>query len=91
MNTDLPVNHVMLMGQPDSSVLYMMPTADGQVSPALLPMWGPFSIASPSNYSPVPTTPPPTYDQVSAALLLNNSPVPRAPPPAYEVIISIFE
>ncbi|KAK7138326.1 hypothetical protein R3I94_013826 [Phoxinus phoxinus] len=92
MNTDLPVNHIVLMGQPDSSamgqtvssVLYMMPTADGQVSPALLPMWGQFSNASSPNYWPVPTTPPPTYDQVSAALLLNNSPVPRAPPPAYE-------
>ncbi|XP_056106220.1 uncharacterized protein si:ch211-175m2.4 isoform X2 [Rhinichthys klamathensis goyatoka] len=92
MNTDLPVNHIVLMGQPDSSamahpgtsVLYMMPTADGQVSPALMPMWGPFSNAPPPNYSPVPITPPPTYDQVTAALLLNNSPVPRAPPPAYE-------
>ncbi|XP_077091938.1 uncharacterized protein LOC143744370 isoform X2 [Siphateles boraxobius] len=87
LNTDLPVNHIVLMGQPDSSamaqpvgsVLYMMSRAE-----ALVPMCGPFSNASPPNYSPVPSTPPPTYDQVSAALQLNNSPVTRAPPPAYE-------
>jgi len=96
------------MGQPNcsamahpGSVLYTMPTAGGQVSAALLPMWGLFSnahppnynpvpITSPPNYNPVPITPPPTYDQVTAALL-PNSPVPSAPPPEYEVIMNIFE
>ncbi|XP_042625784.1 extensin-like [Cyprinus carpio] len=75
MNTDLPVNHIVLMGQPDpsavvqsiSSVMYMLP------APPPLP-----------NYSPVPTIPPPAYDQVSAAPPPNYSPVPSAPPPAYE-------
>ncbi|XP_067314021.1 uncharacterized protein si:ch211-175m2.4 isoform X2 [Pseudorasbora parva] len=91
MNSDLPVNHIVLMGQPDpsgmaqpvSSVLYMLPSADGQIPPALLPNWGPVTYASPPNYSPVPSTPPPTYDQ--AALLPNNGPVPNAPPPPYEL------
>lgn len=99
MNTDLPVNHIVLMGQPNSSamaqpvssVLYMLPAADGQVPSSLLPNCGPFLNASPPNYSPVPATPPPTYDQISAALRPNNGPVPSAPPPAYEVIMSIFE
>ncbi|XP_048032120.1 uncharacterized protein si:ch211-175m2.4 isoform X2 [Megalobrama amblycephala] len=92
MNTDLPVNHIVLMGQSDasamaqpvSSILYMLPAADGQVPSALLPNCSPFLNASPPNYSPVPATPPPTYDQISAALLPNNGPVPSAPPPAYE-------
>ncbi|KTF90592.1 hypothetical protein cypCar_00012199 [Cyprinus carpio] len=81
MNTDLPVNHIVLMGQPDSStvlqsvssVMYMLPAAHGLVPPAPLP-----------NYSPVPTLPPPPYDQVSAAPPPNYGPVPSAPPPAYE-------
>ncbi|XP_016361869.1 uncharacterized protein LOC107703661 isoform X1 [Sinocyclocheilus anshuiensis] len=76
MNADLPVNHIVLMGQPDpsavvqsvSSVMYVLPA----VPPAPLP-----------NYSPVPTTPPPAYDQVSAAPPPNYGPVPSAPPPAY--------
>ncbi|XP_039531256.1 uncharacterized protein si:ch211-175m2.4 [Pimephales promelas] len=91
MNTDLPVNHIVLMGQPDcsatahpGSVLYTMPTAGGQASAALLPMLGLFANAHPPNYNPVPIAPPPTYEQVTAALLLNNSPVPSVPPPAYE-------
>ncbi|XP_016096643.1 uncharacterized protein [Sinocyclocheilus grahami] len=81
MNADLPVNHIVLMGQPDSSavvqsvssVMYMLLAAHDLVPPAPLP-----------NYSPVPTLPPPAYDQVSAAPPPNYGPVPSAPPPAYE-------
>ncbi|XP_026135669.1 uncharacterized protein LOC113113595 [Carassius auratus] len=75
MNADLPVNHVVFMGQPDpsavvqsfSSVMYVLP------APAPLP-----------NYSPVLDIPPPAYDQISAAPPPNYSSVPSAPPPAYE-------
>ncbi|KAL0176671.1 hypothetical protein M9458_029001, partial [Cirrhinus mrigala] len=88
MNGDLPVNHIVLMGQSDSSavvqsvssVMYMLPAAHGSVPPAPLP-----------NYSPVPNLPPPAYDQVSYAPPSNYGPVPSEPPPAYEVIRSIFE
>ncbi len=88
MNADLPVNHIVFVGQPDpsavvqsvSSVMYVLPAAHGSFPPVPLP-----------NYSPVPTIPPPAYDQVSAAPPPNYGPVPSAPPPAYEVIMSIFE
>ncbi|XP_058653295.1 uncharacterized protein LOC131553012 isoform X2 [Onychostoma macrolepis] len=81
MDADLPVNHIVLVGQPDpsavvqsvSSIMYMLPAAHGSVPPAPLP-----------NYSPVPTIPPPAYDQVSAAPPPNYSSVPSTPPPAYE-------
>ncbi|XP_059372785.1 membrane-spanning 4-domains subfamily A member 15-like [Carassius carassius] len=76
MNADLPVNHVVVMGQPDpfavaqsvSSVMYVLPA---HVS---LP-----------NYSPVLDIPPPAYDQISATPPPNYSSVPSAPPPAYEI------
>lgn len=83
MNGDLPVNHIVLTGQSDSSVssvMYLLPAAHGSVPSAPLP-----------NYSPVPNVPPPAYDQVSYAPPSNYGPVPNEPPPAYEVIRSIFE
>ncbi|KAK2890717.1 hypothetical protein Q8A67_013360 [Cirrhinus molitorella] len=81
MNGDLPVNHIVLMGQPDSSavvqtissVMYVLPSAHGSVPPVPL-----------SNYSPVPTVSPPAYDEVSYAPPSNYGPVPNEPPPAYE-------
>ncbi|XP_026098531.1 uncharacterized protein LOC113069580 [Carassius auratus] len=81
MGADLPVNHIVLVGQPDSSavvqsissVVYMLPAAHGLVPPAPLP-----------HYSPVPALPPPTYEQVLATPPPNYGPVPSAPPPAYE-------
>ncbi len=93
MNADLPVNHIVLVGQLDpsamvhsiSSAMYVLPAAHGSVPPV-------------PNYSPVPTIPPPAYDQVSAAPPPNSDqvsavpppnygPVPSTPPPAYEVIM----
>ncbi len=91
MNSDLPVNHIVLVGQLDpsamvhsiSSAMYVLPAAHGSVPPV-------------PNYSPVPTIPPPAYDQVSAAPNSdqvsavpppNYGPVPSTPPPAYEVIM----
>ncbi|XP_050969973.1 protein shisa-5 isoform X1 [Labeo rohita] len=90
--TDLPVNHIVQLGQPDpsavaghvSSVMYVLPAAHGSNPPAPLPNYGPVPNASPPIYSPVPTTPPPNYDKVSDALPLNYGPVPNAPPSAYE-------
>ncbi|XP_050983250.1 uncharacterized protein LOC127175946 [Labeo rohita] len=76
MNGDLPVNHIVLTGQSDSSVssvMYLLPAAHGSVPSAPLP-----------NYSPVPNVPPPAYDQVSYAPPSNYGPVPNEPPPAYE-------
>ncbi|XP_016131896.1 uncharacterized protein [Sinocyclocheilus grahami] len=92
VTTDMPVNHIMQMGQPDpsaeaqpiSSVMYVLPAAHGSVPPATLPNYGHVPNASPPMYSPVPTTPPSNYDKVSDALPPKYCPVPTASPPAYE-------
>lgn len=97
--TDLPANHIMQMGQPDSSAvaqpvssaMYVLPAAHGSVPPVPLPNYSHVPSASPPMYSPVPTTPPSSYDKVSDALPPNYSPVPSTPLPAYEVIMSISE
>ncbi|XP_052429563.1 uncharacterized protein LOC127970898 isoform X2 [Carassius gibelio] len=73
MNADLPVNHVVFMGQPDPSVVVQSFSSVMYVLAAPLP-----------NYSPVLDIPPPAYDQISAAPPPNYSSVPSAPPPAYE-------
>lgn len=90
--TDLPVNHIMQMGQldssavaqPVSSAMYVLPAAHGSVPPVPLPNYSHVPSASPPMYSPVPTTPPSSYDKVSDALPPNYSPVPSTPLPAYE-------
>ncbi|XP_039531255.1 gibberellin-regulated protein 14-like isoform X4 [Pimephales promelas] len=90
MNTDLPANNIVLMGQPDcsatahpGSVLYTMPTAGGQASATLLPIWGLFSNAHPPNYIPVPITSPPNYNPVPITSPPNYNPVPITSPPNY--------
>lgn len=77
MTTDLPVNPIMPMGQPDAYAVAPVPLAP-------LPNHGHVPNASPPMYSPVPTTPPSNYEKVSDALPPNYSPVPSSPPPAYE-------
>ncbi|KAK2914022.1 hypothetical protein Q8A67_002421 [Cirrhinus molitorella] len=76
VSTDLPVDHIVQMGQPDPSavsgpfslVMYMLPAAHGPVPPVPLPNYGPIPNASPPFYSPIPATPPPNYNKVSDAL-----------------------
>ncbi|XP_059378424.1 protein shisa-5-like isoform X3 [Carassius carassius] len=92
VTTDMPVNCIMLMGQPDpsavvqsvNSVMYMQPAAHGLVTLAPLPNYGFVPNASPPIYSPVPTTPPPSYDKLPDAPPPNFGPAASAPPPAYE-------
>ncbi|XP_051514605.1 uncharacterized protein LOC127418195 isoform X2 [Myxocyprinus asiaticus] len=59
MNTNLPVNNIVFVGQldpsalpqPGSSVLYMMPAN-----------YGPVPTAPPANFNQLPTSPPPAYE-----------------------------
>nr|XP_009289320.2 uncharacterized protein si:ch211-175m2.4 [Danio rerio] len=82
--SDLPVNHIVLTSQSDSSAL-AQPFSSALYNQQSLPNCGPVPSASQPNYSPVPRTPPPPYSQVSAAHPRNYGPNPNTPPPAYEM------
>ncbi len=90
--TDLPVNNIMQLGQPDpsavagpvSSVVYVLPAAHSPVLSVPLPNYGPIASASPPIYSPTNYTSTQLWHPTeSHALPPFNGPVPSAPPPAY--------
>lgn len=91
VNSDLPVNHIVLTSQLESSDLAQSFSSALYVQQsAPLRNCGPVPSAPQPNYSAVPRTPPPPYSQVSAAHARNYGPNPSTPPPAYEVLWTFF-
>ncbi|KAF4110922.1 hypothetical protein G5714_007953 [Onychostoma macrolepis] len=62
--TDLPVNHIMQMSQPDPSAVAGPVSSVVPVPTTPPPNYDSVSDALPPNYGPVPSVPPPTYEVI---------------------------
>ncbi|XP_051505252.1 uncharacterized protein si:ch211-175m2.4 [Myxocyprinus asiaticus] len=84
MNTNLPVNNIVFVGQLDPSALPQPGSSVLSVMPA---NYRPVPTAPPAYYVPVPTALPGNYGPVPNAHPANYGPLPTTPPPAYEACV----